>query len=67
MSPVPPPPANPSGEFPYAHCHYHSKALEDHEDRLRRLERVHWKIAGAAALASGAMAFFGSLALKLMG
>ena len=48
--------------MPYAHCQYHARAIDDHEERLRRLERVYWKIAGAAALA----AFLGGVAARLL-
>jgi hypothetical protein len=41
-------------------CNLHTKQIDDHEQRLRVLERAMWKIAGAASLA----AFLGAYITK---
>jgi uncharacterized membrane protein YfcA len=33
-------------------CGYHDDTLADHEERLRRIERIHWKQAGITGILS---------------
>jgi hypothetical protein len=59
---------NPSGEV--AGMHERVRVLvgvcKDHEERLRLLERAHWKMAGVMSLIAGAAAFAGAIASKLI-
>jgi hypothetical protein len=42
----------PSGKHDWTMCGYHDDTLADHEERLRRIERIHWKQAGITGILS---------------
>lgn len=44
---------------------HHEKSLDDHEKRIRSLEKTHWKMTGIITVAAFAAPFIATAIIKL--